>query len=258
MNRAKMLELVGRVPVVGSALRRFARRYPEGSVVEIRSGAAAGYRWKRYHRYVNGYWLGHYELEIQDLLKLELKAGETFFDVGANAGFFTLVAAKLVGPGGRCVAFDPSPDNDRVIREQLELNGLNNCGSVAKAVGARAGTAMFAFSAPGSPMGHLGAAANGEQSLEVQVITLDEAAKHYGRPNFIKLDVEGADIEAMQGAAELLRGARPRWLIELHSDDCQREVGRMLVEANYEIFDLTRKRLDPAVGLPRHILARPR
>jgi len=258
MNRARMLEMVGKVPVVGSALRKLARRFPEGSVVEIRSGVAAGYRWKRHHRYVNGYWLGHYELEIQDLLKHELKAGQTFFDVGANAGFFTLVAAKLVGLAGRCVAFDPAPDNDRSIREQVELNALSNCVSVQKAVGAKAGRATFAFSAPGSAMGHLGSAANGEHSLEVQVISLDEAAKLYGRPDFIKLDVEGADIEAMQGAAELLRDAKPRWLIELHGEECQREVGRMLVEANYKIFDLARKPLDPAQGLPRHILARPK
>src|SRR5438445_8148604 len=201
MNRAKVIEMVGKVPVVGSALRRLARRYPEGSVVEIRSGVAAGLRWKRHHRYVNCYWLGHYELEIQELLKQELKAGDTFFDVGANAGFFTLVAAKLVGPGGKCVAFDPAPDNDRSIREQLELNSLSNCTSVQKAIGARAGTASFAFSAPGSAMGHLGSAQNEEQTLEVQVMTLDEAAREFGRPNFIKLDVEGADIEAMLGAS---------------------------------------------------------
>jgi FkbM family methyltransferase len=252
-----MLEMVGRVPVVGSALRKLARRFPEGSVVEIRSGVAAGYKWRRHHRYVNGYWLGHYELEIQDLLQEELKSGQTFFDVGANAGFFTLVAAKLVGTGGRCVAFDPAPANDQSIREQLELNGLSNCVSVPKAVGARAGTATFAFSAPGSAMGHLGAADNGEQSLEVQVISLDEAAKLYGRPDFIKLDVEGADIEAMQGATDLLRDARPRWLIELHGENCQREVGRMLREAGYTIFDLAGKPIDPHQPLPRHILARP-
>jgi len=258
MNHAKILEIVGKVPVVGSALRRLARRYPEGSVVEIRSGVATGYKWKRHHRYVNGYWLGHYELEIQQLLKGELKTGEIFYDVGANAGFFTLVAAKLVGPSGRCVAFDPAPDNDQSIREQLELNGLSNCTSVPKAVGARAGTAIFAFSAPGSAMGHLGSAANGEQSLEVQIISLDEAARLYGRPDFIKLDVEGADIEAMQGAAQLLKEVRPRWLIELHGEQCQREVGRILRQANYDIFDLARKPLDAAQQLPRHILARPR
>ena len=253
MDRAKMIEMVGRVPVLGSALRKFARRYPEGSVVEIRSGVAAGMRWKRYHTYVNGFWLGHYELGIQQLLERELKSGETFFDVGANAGFFTLVSAKLVGPSGRCVAFDPSPENDRVIREQLELNGLSNCVSVQKAVGARAETAMFAFPEPGSSVGHLGAAGQGEQSIEVQVITLDEAAREYGRPDFIKLDVEGADIEAVRGAAGLLSGARPRWLIELHTDECQRELGRMLAEANYEIWDL-----EPAKELPKHILAKPR
>ena len=122
-----------------------------------------------------------------------------------------------------------------------------------KAVGERAQTAMFAFAAPGSSTGHLGAAGQGEQSIEVQVITLDEAATEYGRPDFIKLDVEGADIEAVRGAAGLLSGARPRWLIELHTDECQRELGRMLAEANYEIWDL-----EPAKELPKHILAKPR
>jgi len=253
MDRAKVIDMVGRVPVLGSALRKFARRYPEGSVVEIRSGVAAGMRWKRSHSYVNGYWLGHYELGIQDLLKQELKPGETFYDVGANAGFFTLVAAKLVGPTGKCVAFDPSPENDRVIREQLQLNGLGNCVSVQKAVGERAETAMFAFAAPGSSTGHLGAADSGEQSIEVQVITLDEAAREYGRPDFVKMDVEGADIQAMRGAARLLAEARPRWLIELHTDECQREVCRLLAEANYEILDRA-----PGAELPKHILARPR
>jgi FkbM family methyltransferase len=256
--KAKLIELVGGVPLLGSALRRLARRYPEGSVVDIRSGIAAGFRWKRHHRYVNGYWLGHYELDIQELLAQELAAGQTFFDVGANAGFFTLVAAKLVGPGGKCVAFDPAPDNDRSIREQLELNSLTNCVSVQKAVGSQAGTATFAFSAPGSAMGHLGSAANGEQSLQVQVITLDQAAKEYGRPDFIKLDVEGADIEAMQGAAGLLKEARPRWLIELHGETCEKEVGRILREANYEILDLRGGKIMPGARLSRHILAKPR
>src|SRR5688572_31553432 len=114
---AKLIEFIGKVPLLGPALRRMAHRYPEASVVEIGSGLAAGYRWKRHHRYVNGYWLGHYELRIQEALRAYLKPGQTIFDVGANAGFFTLVAARLVGPGGKVVAFDPPPENQESIRE---------------------------------------------------------------------------------------------------------------------------------------------
>jgi FkbM family methyltransferase len=254
--KAKLIEFVGRVPLLGSALRRLARRYSEGSVVEIRSGVAAGYRWRRHRRYVNGYWLGHYELDIQDLLKHELKAGQTFFDIGANAGFFTLVAAKLVGPSGKCVAFDPAPDNDRSIREQLELNSLNNCIAVPKAVGGQAGTAMFAFSAPGSATGHLGAASNGEHAIEVQVITLDQAASQYGRPDFIKLDVEGAEMDVLRGAANVLSNIRPRWLIEIHNTECERGVVAILKDAGYAVISLMGK--EEGADLPRHILARPR
>src|SRR5678809_656380 len=88
MDRAKVVDFIGRVPVVGETLRKFARRYPEGSVVEIRTGVAAGLRWKRHHRYLNGYWVGHFELEIQNALQREIKAGDAVYDVGANAGFF--------------------------------------------------------------------------------------------------------------------------------------------------------------------------
>ena len=62
----------------------------------------------------------------------------------------------------------------------------------------------------------------------------------------------------MQGAAGVLREARPRWLIELHGENCQREVGRILRETEYDIFDLSGKKLEPPGSLPRHILARPR
>src|SRR5581483_2433575 len=107
MNSARIIQGLGRVPILGSALRSLARRYREGSVVTIKHGEAAGFRWKRHHRYLNGYWIGQYELEIQAALKRELRAGDTFFDVGANAGFFTLLASRFVGTEGKCVAFDP-------------------------------------------------------------------------------------------------------------------------------------------------------
>src|SRR6188472_1682389 len=80
---------LGRLPGIGRMLRRLARSYPEGSVTTIRAGDAAGMRWKRYHRYVSGYWLGIYEPEIQKALAVHLRPGGVFYDVGANAGFFT-------------------------------------------------------------------------------------------------------------------------------------------------------------------------
>ena len=260
MDRAKVVDLIGRVPVVGQAMRKLAHRYPEGSVVEIRTGVASGLRWRRYHRYLNGYWVGHFEREIQTALRRELKAGDVVYDVGANAGFFTLIAARLVGPAGRVVAFDPAPENCQSIREQVALNGFDAYATaVQKAVGGSVGRATFSFAASGSPMGHLGGAASGEHSVEVEVTTLDAAAEAHGPPTFIKLDVEGAEGEALAGAARLLTsgGARPRWLIELHNPECEASVKRQLSATGYRFFDLAGDAVASGATLPHHVIARP-
>jgi hypothetical protein len=113
---AKVIDMVGRVPVLGSALQGRADIRRIGGV--IRSGVAAGML-KRSRNYVNGYWLGHYELGIQELLKQELKPARLFMMWGPMRGFH-LVAAKLVGPTGKCVAFDPSPEMTGIREQQAQ------------------------------------------------------------------------------------------------------------------------------------------
>lgn len=259
MNRAELITFAGRVPFLRSLLRMVARQYAEGSVVEIKQGLAAGLRWKRHHRYVNGYWIGHYELPIQEALRRELTPGQTFFDVGANAGFFTLVAARLVGDQGKCVAFDPLPGNIESIREQVELNALSQCVVVADAVSACAGRATFSFASDGDSQGHLGASRRpGEQAIEVKVTTLDLAMARHGAPHYVKLDVEGAEAQVLKGAARVLSVARPGWLIELHGPECARVVKEILSAHGYAFFDLNGRELPTEPELPHHFLAKPK
>ncbi|HYV25959.1 MAG TPA: FkbM family methyltransferase [Candidatus Eisenbacteria bacterium] len=257
MKTAQLTGMVGRLPLISSCLRWCANQYAEGSIVKISQGHAAGFLWKRHHRYVNGYWIGHYEFPIQEALQRELKPGNTFYDVGANAGFFTLVAARLVGQQGKCIAFDPSPDNHASISEQIQLNGLSNCTAVMEAVAEKSGIAKFSFSSPGSSQGHLGESAKGEQQLEVDVTTLDVASERSGKPDFIKLDIEGGEAAALRGAARILRDIRPGWLIELHGAPCEQEVKKLLVAAGYCFCDLSGISIHPNQILPNHFVARP-
>ena len=256
MPSARLIETLGKVPLLSQALRWYARRYTEGSVVTIKSGEAAGFRWKRHHRYVNGYWLGQYELPLQQALKRELEPGDTFFDVGANAGFFTLIAARLVGPTGKCVAFDPAPANLASIREQIELNDLRSVTAVAEAISGSEGTATFSFMEEGNAMGHLGSSSSSEASITVPVTTFDKAAERFGRPSFIKMDIEGAEKDAIGGAKHLLQTIRPAWLIELHSPECERIVKGALRDAGYRFSTLEGHALNPDAELPHHFIAR--
>jgi len=248
---------LGELPLAGRALRWYANQYAEGSVVTIRQGLGTDFLWKRYHRYVNGYWIGHYEFPIQNALKRFLRRGDTFFDIGANAGFFTLIASRLVGETGKCIAFDPSPDNATSILTQIKLNSLTGCSAVMEAIADFEGQADFFFASAGSPIGHLGPSVNGEQRIEVKVSTLDSAVRRFGEPNFVKMDIEGAEGRALRGASRVVNEIRPTWLIELHGAECEREVRTILGAASYLFLNLNGEPVLPDRALPGHFIAAP-
>jgi FkbM family methyltransferase len=251
---AGLLHLIGKVPLIGRALRFLARRYEEGSETTVALGYASGTRWKRYHRYVSGYWLGQYELPIQEAIIRLLGSESRVFDVGANAGFFSLVAAKKVGRNGWIVAFDPLKENAECIAEQFRINSLSNCHIDQRAVTNVDGWAEFSFDKPGSSTAHLGIPAPGESSIKVQTTTLDNAAEKWGIPTFIKLDVEGAEVRVLEGAKKLLEMSGVVWLIELHNPDCTRDATGILRKYGYDICDL-KGRLLRAETEDRHIVA---
>ena len=255
---ARVIELAGWIPFVGTALRWYAGRYSEGSVVTIRSGYARGMRWGRHHRYVNGYWLGQYELPVQAALVRELKPGAVFFDVGANAGFFTLLAARRIGPMGKCIAFDPDPENIASILEQCSLNGLSSVLVVNEAISDSVGRAWFTRVHPGAATGHLWNGKSVEEPIEVVTTTLDASAATYGAPDLIKIDVEGEEGRALRGGTNLLRERRPKWLVEIHSPDCEADVRSAFDPACYELCSLDGESLTGNGVLPKQVLVRPR
>lgn len=256
MSIEKLICLIGNLPVIGQILRFFARRYTEGSVVTIGYGYAAGYKWKRSHRYVNGYWVGHYELPMQEAIVRELASGDIFFDVGANAGFFSLVAAKRVGGSGKCVAFEPLPDNAKNILEQITLNELKYCFVTEEALSSQDGTANFCFDVPGTSTAHLGFVKKGERTVSVKTNTLDNAIQRWGVPALIKMDIEGGEIDALNGASALLKQYSPKFLIELHGPECEKEVRRILSNVGYHFFELSGKRIEVSEPLTHHVLAK--
>ena len=255
MSLARLITIVGQVPLLGGALRRFARSFREGSVTTIRSGVGKGLQWVRHHRYVSGYWLGQYELPLQEALAKAVTPGMTVFDIGANAGFFSLIAARLAGPPGKCVAFDPLPENVASVREQLALNRFAHGEVVEGAVGGRNGRASISFHLSNNSMAHLGTAGSGETTIEVELVTVDEAVRRFGRPHVVKVDVEGAELEVLRGAKGLLAESPPTWILEVHDPGQSGEL-RAALGPGYEWFTLAGERIPAGGPLPTHAVAK--
>jgi FkbM family methyltransferase len=170
--------------------------------------------------------LGLAEAPIQRLLAQRLRPGDAFYDLGANVGFFTLIAGRLVGPSGRVYAFEPAPTTAAFLRENVERNGFRHVEVFEHAVAATSGTAELLV-APGSLLSRLSAVegprvtVSPEQAVErvaVPTVALDDfiATQGLRPPTFVKIDVEGAEIEAVHGMRETLARHRPVLLCELH------------------------------------------
>jgi len=260
VDKTKIMSLCGNVPVLGTSLRKIARLYPEGSVTRIRSGNLAGHRWKRSHRYVNGYWLGIYELPIQACLSRELSAGDVFYDIGANAGFFTLLAAMCVGDSGKVFSFEPLKENVNSIRSQLELNNVRNCRIVESAVVEHSGPVEFAEGKDTSTAHVRDSSFHACEGVVVSVagVSLDDFIKEASPPDFIKMDIEGAELQALQGAKGLLTSEDPpRMLIEFHGDQIRQNGLSMLGEFGYSFSGLDGQTYHVESG-ERHVLCIPR
>jgi FkbM family methyltransferase len=165
--------------------------------------------------------LGNHEPEVQEFLSKALKPGMVYFDVGANVGFFAVIAARLLGPSGRVVCFEPLPANARQIEYNANLNGFSNIAARCEALGGSNRTDVFNTSVeptwgmlstvgkpPEQPLGQ----------IEVHVRTLDSLCIPGGLPypDLVQVDIEGAEAEFLEGARETLTTSRPILVIELH------------------------------------------
>lgn len=184
---------------------------------------------------------GRCEPEQTEAIAASLAPGDVFFDVGANVGYYTLLASARVGARGRVVAFEPLVRNLSFLHRHLALNGATNVTVLPFACSAEAGYGTFQEGADVAT-GHLdagGGGGAGGAGAPVHLVTLDGAVKLLGvAPTVIKIDVEGAEHDVLRGAAETLRTARPRLFLSIHSDALRERCLALLREWGYEAAPL--------------------
>lgn len=175
---------------------------------------------------------GRYDPSAVQALQSLIRPGTTAYDIGAHVGYLSLVAAQCVGPQGRIIAFEPLPLNLRYLRAHLRANRVRNVEVVAACVSDSAGQATFDCG-KGTGRGHLIRGSGGQ----TPVLSIDDEVEA-GRlppPQFIKMDVEGAELEALQGARNTLSQHRPTLLLSVHSEDLRRSCSALLQQIGYQI-----------------------
>lgn len=134
----------------------------------------------------------------------------TVFDVGAHAGYYTLMFSRLVGTKGRVLSFEANPDNANNLRKHLLINRLQNVEVIEAAVCDQSGEAYFATNTNRSRYGYMGTLA--ETGTRVRTIHLDS----FPAPDLIKMDIEGAETLALTGASRILSEHKATIFLALH------------------------------------------
>jgi FkbM family methyltransferase len=198
---------------------------PRGSLtwVRIRGGEAQGFWVAVYPRTGRPFQEGQSERAVQMYLRARLRPRMVFYDLGANFGFFSLIAARLVGPEGRVFAFEPEASLMERIKANVERNGLKNVTLVDAAIWSESGSVTFHRSdcgtSPDRGTGHVAQKAGSEVGIQVRSVALDDFIRQNPAPDVIKCDVEGAELEAFRGAGRLLEQHKPLVICEVHSPE---------------------------------------
>lgn len=152
--------------------------------------------------------LPYREPEIHQVMTEILRPGDLFVDAGANIGVYTLLASRLVGPAGRVIAIEMMPDTAAILRRHVIENRCDNVEIVEKALSDRTGGKVSARVTAGkfgqASIAHAEASDVAAELIEVQTSTLDEICRNVGAVRLLKMDLEGAELQAIGGAQSTL------------------------------------------------------
>jgi FkbM family methyltransferase len=233
---------------MGRILRYPLRLLPPTLAIPIVTGRLRGKRWivgSSLHRC----WMGVYESEKQQSITRTVQPNTVFYDVGANVGFYTLLGSLLVG-AGKVFAFEPLLHNLKYLRQHLALNHIQNVEVLEVAVSDENGAALFEVEATGS-MGHLSHGG----TVKVQTAAIDSLLEQ-GKilpPDYIKMDIEGAELAALRGAQRCIQQYRPQICLATHGREMHSQCCRLLERWGFEcqILELTVDGFGEVIAIPK-------
>lgn len=239
LKRAPFVDKLRRSPLLGTFVHYISyKALPADFQLwrQIEGGTAKGVWIKVNPRTGRTICEGVAEPEIQKSIAHHLRPGMVFYDAGANIGLFTLAAARLVGETGKVFSFEPDAETAVRLRNNVSYNGFAWVSVIEAALWSRGGEISFAPAdasvSPDHGTGRIGEIA-GSHTVTVLATTLDDFCREHAAPDLLKCDVEGAEVELLRGATNLLRYHRPAIICELHSSQCEIGVYEILKQNSY-------------------------
>lgn len=198
-------------------------------MTRVRAGPLQGCPWTLFAgmRFVRG----NYEPLKTSAILGNLEPGAVFWDVGANAGYFTLLASRTVGEAGAVIAFEPSPINLVFLRKNLTLNRCDNVTILGIAAASEPGMLRL-NSQSGRGTHHIDIA--GDRAIIAN--TVDALIySGYPPPSLVKIDTEGFEIDVLLGMTNCLRRYSPKLIVAVHSEDLEHSARAMLMEYGFHL-----------------------
>ncbi|OGK10580.1 hypothetical protein A2767_06705 [Candidatus Roizmanbacteria bacterium RIFCSPHIGHO2_01_FULL_35_10] len=229
----------------GKLLRGFLTIIPDRMTVRILQGKLKGKKWIKGSG-VNGYWLGSYESEQVSIFEKELKDGDVFFDIGANVGFYSLLAAEIIGKDGKVFSFEPLPENFKYLKKHIEINNYKNIFPFETAISDKVGIA-FLGNIINRSQGYL----IDSGGLKVETISIDEWVKENKLPIpiIIKIDVEGAEMAVLNGVKNTMANNHPKIFLSTHSEELHKNCRDFLISLGYKLIPIGTDDIDKAAEI---------
>jgi FkbM family methyltransferase len=155
-----------------------------------------------------------YEEHVRRAAREHLREGDVVVDIGANVGVITFLAASIAGPTGRVIAVEPNPDNLQLLYRGIILNGFTNVEVVPHAASNR--RTVFSLTGGTSNTHLIGPLEPEAGGHFVQSVALDEVLGDLPRLDFVKMDIEGHEPQALEGFSRSIVRHRPVVLVEFN------------------------------------------
>ncbi len=223
-------------PLYKQVIRKFTR----GIRKRITGGPAEGLFWSLPTR--SRFLKGTYEPGMAKFFHENLKDNDTFWDVGAHFGYYSLIASRTL-TDGEVFSCEPSVENRWYLSKHIGWNRLQNVTIMPLAVGAEDGTCSFGGDGTGS--GHIGGTGD---TITVRSADSLLAKGDCRTPTILKIDVEGEEANVLRGAESLLTTTHPMLIVATHGGSVHRECVAILNEYHYKVYESKKDSLILAVS----------